>query len=156
MAFTIYSTISLLAIIYCTVRPKILNTLELTMIFLVVMYLDSNVMDWVMLNLDSIDLGKTASDRFSFYLSFIVLYPLIIACSLDHLRKVKAVLARVLLILLAVLSIVGLENGLKYLKVLTYKNWNWSLDLIQWLSIYMITYFLHYLFRKLVLKELNH
>ncbi|MEH7096639.1 hypothetical protein [Neobacillus vireti] len=156
MSFTIYSTISLFAIIYCTVRPKILNTLELTMIFLVVMYLDSNVMDLVMLNLDRIVLGKTSSDRFTFYLSFIVLYPLIIACSLDHLRKVKAGFAKVLLILLAVFSIVGLENGLKYLQVLTYKNWNWSLDLLQWLCIYMITFFLHYLFRKLVLKELDH
>ncbi|MEH7418138.1 hypothetical protein V7266_22990 [Neobacillus drentensis] len=155
MSLTIYSTISLIAVIYCTVRPKILNTLELTMIFLLVMYLDSNVMDLVMLNSKRIEMSRTSADRFTFYLTFIVLYPLIIACSLDHLRKVQAKLGKILLILLAVSAIVGLESGLKYFKVLTYKNWNFSFDLVQWLCTYSITYFLHHLFRKLILKELN-
>jgi|SRR3954447_1844749 hypothetical protein len=156
MAFTIYSTISLLAIIYCTVRPKILNTLELTVIFLLVMYLDSNIMDLVMLNLKGIELSKQTSGRFTFYLTFIVLYPLIIACSIDHLRKLQSKLLKALIILVAVAAIVGLENGLTYLNVLTYKNWHWSYDFVQWFCICLVTYFLHSLFRKIVLKELKH
>jgi len=156
MAFALYSTITLLAVIYCTVRPKVLNTLELTMIFLVVMYLDSNIMDFVMLNLKGIVLAKSTAARFTFYLTFIVLYPLIIACSLDHIRKINAKLLKVLMILASVMVIVGLERGLTHLNVLTYKNWNWLLDFAQWLCIYLITYCLHSLFRKLVLKELTH
>ncbi|MBM7654407.1 hypothetical protein [Neobacillus cucumis] len=156
MAFTIYSTITLLAVIYCTVRPKILNSLELTMIFLLVMYLDSNMMDLITLNIKGIILSKKSPDLFAFYLTFIVLYPLIISCSLDSIRKIQVKLGKVLMILLAVFSIVGLEQGLRYFKVLIYQNWNWSFDIIQWLCIYLITYFLHSLFRNLVLKELNH
>ncbi|WP_160725510.1 hypothetical protein [Bacillus sp. USDA818B3_A] len=156
MSLTIYSTISLLAVIYCTVRPKILNTIELMMIFLLVMYLDSNMMDILMLNYKRIVLGTTNSARFTFYLTFIVLYPLIIACSMDHIRKVQIKFIKVLIILAAVFSIVGLEQGLKLSKVLTYNHWHWSYDLIQWLCIYLITYYLHSLFRKLVLKELKH
>ncbi|PLS01432.1 hypothetical protein [Neobacillus cucumis] len=156
MAFAIYATISLFAVIYCTVRPKVLNTLELTMIFLVVMYLDSNIMDFVMLNLNGIVLAKATSARFTFYLSFIVLYPLIIACSIDHIRKIKAKLGKVLIVLAAVMAIVCLERGLTNLDVLTYRNWNWLYDFAQWLCIYLITCCLHSLFRKLVLKELTH
>ena len=156
MSFTIYSTISLIAAIYCTVRPKILNTLELTMIFLLVMYLDSNIMDLVMLNFKAIVLADKTSAHFTFYLTFIVLYPLIIACCIDHCRKVQAKWLKIFLILAAVAAIVGLENGLTYLNVLTYKDWNWSYDFAQWLCIYIITHCLHFLFRKLVLKELNH
>lgn len=102
MAFTIYSTITLLAVIYCTVRPKILNSLELTMIFLLVMYLDSNMMDLITLNIKGIILSKKSQDLFAFYLTFIVLYPLIISCSLDYIRKIQAKLGKVLMILLAV------------------------------------------------------
>ncbi|MEH7116544.1 hypothetical protein V7128_03840 [Neobacillus vireti] len=156
MAFALYSTITLLAVIYFTVRPKVLNTLELTMIFLVVMYLDSNIMDFVMLNVKGIVLAKSTAAHFTFYFTFIGLYPLIIACCIDHIRKMKAKLFKVLMILAAVMSIVGLEQGLTQLNVLTYKNWNWLYDFAQWLCIYLITYYLHSLFRKLVLKELTH
>ena len=156
MSLTIYSTISLIAAIYCTVRPKILNTLELTMIFLLVMYLDSNIMDLVMLNFKAIELTDKTSAHVTFYLTFIVLYPLIIACCIDHCRKVQGSWLKIFLILAAVAAIVGLETGLTYLHVLTYKNWNWTYDFAQWLCIYIVTYYLHFLFRKLVLKELKH
>ncbi|MFJ5714075.1 hypothetical protein [Neobacillus sp. NPDC093127] len=155
MSLVIFSTISLLAAIYFAVKPKNLNTLELAMIMILVVYLDSNFMDIAILNLKRFIVSDKPADRFSFYLTFILLYPLVIAWSIDRLYSLPHKALKVLFSLFTIMLIVGSEQLTKYVKAVNYVDWNWRLDIAQWLTIWLISYILHLLFRKLVLKELN-
>lgn len=155
MAFVIFSTISLLAVIYFAVMPKHLNALELAMIMIVVVFLDSNFMDIAMLNHDRFKLPRNHFKINSFYLTFTVLYPIIVAWSINQLSVMQSKPLKIFFFLFTVLAITGFEQLSKYLKVVKYVNWNWRLDLIQWLAIWLTTYFIHVLFRKLIMKELK-
>ncbi|EKN64736.1 hypothetical protein BABA_22648 [Neobacillus bataviensis LMG 21833] len=155
MSLVIFSTVSLIAVIYFAVKPKSLTPLELVMIVILVIYLDSNVMDIVMLNLKRIHLSENLAGQFAFYCTFILLYPLMIAWNIDHISSIRHKLGKFIFVLLTILTITGFESLSKYVKVVTYVNWNWWLDLAQWLTIWLATYFIHKLFQKLVLKELK-
>jgi len=155
MSLVIFSTISLVAAIYFAVKPKNLTVFELALIMLVVILLDSNIMDIVMLNIDRISLSDKRTDYFSFYCTFILLYPLMIAWNIDHISSIRFKPLKIFLSLFTILTITGFESLTKYLKVVKYVNWNWRLDLAQWLTIWLVSYFSHKLFRKLVLKELK-
>ncbi|MFZ7946308.1 hypothetical protein [Neobacillus sp. 19] len=155
MPLMIFSTISLIAVIYFTVKPKHLTTLELAMLIILVIYLDSNIMDIAMLNLERIHLSKNLSDQFSFYCTFILLYPLMIAWNIDHIHTIRLKSVKIVFSLLTILSITAFEGLTNYLKIVKYSSWNWRMDLVQWLSIWLVTYSVHKLFQKLVLKELK-
>ncbi|WP_040203727.1 hypothetical protein [Neobacillus jeddahensis] len=155
MSLVTFSSISLLAIIYFVVMPKNLNTLELTMIIILVVYLDSNFMDISMLNLGTFKLTEKHHDQLTFYLTFTVLYPLFIATSLNLLRSFRFNFIKILIPFITISIIVGFDELIRHLAVIEYKNWNWPADFLQWLIIWMICYFTHILFRKLVMKELK-
>ncbi|MFK9091837.1 hypothetical protein [Bacillus salipaludis] len=156
MSLAIFSTISLIAAIYFAVKPKSLTALELAMIIILVIYLDSNIMDIVMLNLDRISLSDKQTDHFSFYFTFVLLYPLMITWNLDHIHTIRLKSLKVFFSLLTIFTITGFESLTKYLKVVKYVDWNWRLDFAQWLTIWLVSFLIHKLFRKLVLKELKH
>ncbi|MFB5193325.1 hypothetical protein ACE198_00190 [Neobacillus sp. KR4-4] len=155
MSLVIFSTICSLVIIYFTVMPKNLNILELAFIIILVIYIDSNVMDIVMLNLESIQLSDKIAGIITFYLTFLVLYPLVVTWNIDRLYSTDHKLMKIGLSLFTILLIVGLENLAKIVDAVNYVNWNWQYDLIQWVTIWLFSVGCHHLFRKLVLKELK-
>lgn len=155
MSLVIFSSISLLAVIYFTVKPKNLTPLELAMIMILVVYLDSNIMDIIMLNLDRIILSDHRHDHISFYCTFTLLYPLMIAWNLDHISSARSKSFKIFFALLTISSITGFESLSRYVKVVKYSDWNWRFDFVQWLSIWLVCFFVHKMFRNLVLKELK-
>ncbi|WP_144554968.1 hypothetical protein [Bacillus sp. X1(2014)] len=155
MSLVIFSTICSLVIIYFAVMPKNLNTLELALIMILVIYLDSNVMDIVMLNLKSIKLSDKLAGIVTFYLTFLVLYPLVLAWNIDRLYSTHHKSVKIGLSLFTILLIAGLESLTKIVNAVNYVNWNWQKDIVQWVIIWLISFGSHLLFRKLVLKELK-
>ncbi|MED4206312.1 hypothetical protein [Neobacillus mesonae] len=155
MSFVIFSTISILAVIYFAVMPKNLNALELAMIMIVVVFVDSNFMDIAILNLHLFKLPDNHADIFTFYLTFTILYPIIVTWSIDRLSAIARKPLKLVPPLFAVLVIVGFESLTKYVKAVKYIDWNWKLDFVQWFSIWLVTYFIHLLYKKLIMKELK-
>lgn len=154
MSLVIFSSISLLAAIYFKVKPKHLTTLELAIIMITVVYLDSNIMDIIMLNLDKISLSNHRHDHISFYLTFTLLYPLMIAWNLDHISGIHSKWGKIFFVIVTIIALTGFEYLSRYLKVVNYSDWTWQMDVVQWVAIWLAAFFVHRQFRKLIVKEL--
>lgn len=155
MPLVIFSSITIMAIIYFICIPKKINALELSVIALVVIYLDSNFVDIILLNLDRFEISEHPIDIVTFYINLIILFPLIIVWSVNFFCRIKALLGKLLIIVFTTSLITAIESVSEQFKIVEFVHWEWWWTFLQWFLTWIISYFIRLWFRRLLLKELE-
>ncbi|UCZ54885.1 hypothetical protein LGQ02_09130 [Bacillus shivajii] len=155
MGITIFFFASWLVCVAFAVMPKKLSLVENTFVYLIILIVSINF-SWIIIEeFKFITLTEDGLDYTAHILNRSVILPMLIIMQLNLIQKSNSVAKSVVIVISTVAIMLGLSFLSTQLNITTHEKWNFGYEVIYFLTLHLIGYYVLKAFRKIAYSEVK-
>ncbi|WP_163539238.1 hypothetical protein [Gracilibacillus sp. YIM 98692] len=155
MAIAVFFFASWLVCVAFAVMQKKLSLVENTFVYLIILIVSINFLWIIIEEFKLITLTKNGVDYTAYILNRSVIIPMLIIMQLNLIQKSNSVAKSAVIVIATVAIMLGLSVLSTQFNITTNIKWNFGYDVIYFLTLHLIGYYVFKTFRKIAYREVK-